>query len=123
MSYIPQPPFLVALLGIFVSITCGLAFKNLIENKLAESYKNPRGASSFKLDRVKDVALTMTYWGICLGIWVFLGGGLLILGFGIIPSYGVGLFITLFTASLFWQQIDEVLLQLKEGGSKALELD
>ena len=123
MSYIPQPPFLVALLGIFISITCGLAFKNLIENKVAESYKNPRGTSSFKLDRVKDVALTMTYWGICLGIWVFLGGGLLILGFGIIPSYGVGLFITLFTASLFWKQIDEVLLQLKEGGSKALELD
>ena len=123
MSYIPQPPFLVALLGIFISITCGLAFKNLIENKLAESYKNPRGTSSFKLDSVKDVALTITYWGICLGIWVFLGGGLLILGFGIIPSYGVGLFITLFTASLFWKQIDEVLLQLKEGGSKALELD
>ena len=123
MSYIPQPPFLVALLGIFISITCGLAFKNLIENKVAESYKNPRGTSSFKLDRVKDVALTITYWGICLGIWVFLGGGLLILGFGFIPSYGVGLFITLFTASLFWKQIDEVLFQLKEGGSKALELD
>lgn len=123
MYYSPQPPFLVALIGIFISITCGLAFKNLIEQKLAESYKNPQNKSSFKLDKANDSILTSTYWGICLGIWVFLGGGLLTLGFGIIPSYGVGLLITLFTASLFWKQINEVLLQLKEGGSKALELD
>ena len=45
------------------------------------------------------------------------------LGFGVIPSYGTSLLLTIFTGSLVWDQINDVLLQLKEGGSQALELD
>jgi hypothetical protein len=119
MYYLPQPPFLVALLGIFVAVTCGSAFQNLISQKLRESYKNPQSKNSFKLE---DSIITATYWGISLGVWIFLGGGLLIFGFGIISSYGVALLLTLFTASLVWDQLGEVLLQLKEGGSEALDL-
>ena len=123
MYYLPPPPFLIAILGVFVAITCGTAFQNLLEQKLRESYRDADGESSFRIDRTKDLVIAVTYWGICLGIWIFLGGGLLILGFGIIPSYGVALLLTLFTGSLVWDQINDVLLQLKEGGSKALELD
>lgn len=123
MYYLPQPPFLVAILGVFIAITCGSAFQNLLEQKLRESYQNVRQPGSFRIDRTKDFMIATTFWGICLGIWVFLGGGLLVLGFGIIPSYGVSLVLTLFTSSLVWDQINDVLLQLKEGGSKALELD
>ncbi|MGB5635420.1 MAG: hypothetical protein WBM44_13520 [Waterburya sp.] len=122
MYYLPQPPFLVVVLGVFIAITCGTAFENLLEQKLQRSYQNSQRESSFKIDS-KDSAIAATYWGICLGVWVFLGGGLLVLGFGIIPSYGVSLLLTIFTASLVWDQINDVLLQLKEGGSKALELD
>lgn len=121
MYYPPQPPFLVAVMGVFVAITCGAAFQNLLEQKLRESYQNVNQASSFKIDG-KDSAIAITYWGICLGIWIFLGGGLMILGFGIIPSYGVALLLTIFTAALVWDQINDVLSQLKDGGSKALEL-
>ncbi|HEY9768025.1 MAG TPA: hypothetical protein V6C71_05885 [Coleofasciculaceae cyanobacterium] len=123
MYYLPQPPFLVAILGVFIAITCGSAFQNLLEQKLRESYQNVRQPGSFRIDRTKDLVIAATFWGIGLGIWVFLGGGLLVLGFGIIPSYGVSLVLTLFTSSLVWDQINDVLLQLKEGGSKALELD
>ncbi len=123
MYYLPQPPFLVAILGVFIAVTCGSAFQNLLEQKLRESYQNVQQEGSFRIDRTKDFVIATTFWGICLGIWVFLGGGLLVLGFGIIPSYGVALLLTLFTASLVWDQINDVLLQLKEGGSKALELD
>lgn len=117
----PQPPFLVAVIGVFISITCGSAFQNLLAQKLRESYKNVGQKSSFKIE-TKDSAIATTYAGICLGVWIFLGGGLLILGFGIIPSYGVALLLTIGTASLVWNQINDVLLQLKEGGSKSLEL-
>lgn len=120
MYYFPQPPFLVALFGIFIAITCGSAFQNLMEENLRQSYRNPQQENSFKLE---DSVLASTYWGICLGVWVFLGGGLLIFGFGIIPSYGVALLLTLFTGSLVWGQMNEVLLQLKEGGSEALKLE
>ena len=95
----------------------------MVEQKLRESYQNPQQETSFKIDRFINPALTIAYWGICLGVWVFLGGGLLIFGFGVIPSYGVALLITLFTAGLVWDQINDVLMQLKKGGSEALSLE
>ena len=121
MYYSPQPPFLIAVLGVFIAVTCGAAFQTLLAQKLQESYQNKQGARSFKIER-KDSAIAITYWGICFGVWIFLGGGLLILGFGIIPSYGVALLLTIGTAALVWEQINDVLSQLKQGGSKALEL-
>jgi hypothetical protein len=120
MYYLPQPPFLVILIGFFIFLTCGSAFQNLMEQKLRTWAKNPEEANSYRLE---TSGLAATYWGICLGIWVFLAGGFLILGFGIIPSYGVALPLTLFTGSLIWVQLSDVFLQLKEGGSKALDLD
>ena len=123
MYYLPQPPFFVAVIGVLIAVACGSAFQNLLSQKLRESYLNIEDESSFRIDRARDIVLTITYWGICLGIWVFLGGGFLVLGFGIIPSYGVSLLLTLFTGALVWDQINDVLSQLKQGGSKALELD
>ena len=123
MYYLPQPPFFVAVIGVLIAVACGSAFQNLLSQKLRESYLNIEDESSFRIDRARDIVLSITYWGICLGIWVFLGGGFLVLGFGIIPSYGVSLLLTLFTGALVWDQINDVLSQLKEGGSKALELD
>ncbi|MEM7759667.1 MAG: hypothetical protein AAF298_16290 [Cyanobacteria bacterium P01_A01_bin.40] len=123
MYYLPQPPFLVAILGVFIAVTFGTAFQNLLEQKLRESYQNLKQEGSFRIERTKDLAIALTFWGVCFGVWIFLGGGLLVLGFGIIPSYGVSLLLTIFTAALVWDQINDVLLQLKEGGSKALELD
>jgi amino acid transporter len=120
MYYLPQPPFLIALLGVFIAVTFGSAFQNLMSQKLRDSYKNPQNKNSFKL---VDPVITATYCGICLGVWVFLGGGLFVLGFGIISSFGVALLLTLLTASLVWDQLGEVLLQLKEGGSQALDLE
>ena len=122
MYYSPQPPFFVAVIGVLIAVACGSAFQNLLSQKLRESYLNIEDESSFKIG-TRDIVLTITYWGICLGIWVFLGGGFLVLGFGTIPSYGVSLLLTLFTGALVWDQINDVLSQLKQGGSKALELD
>lgn len=123
MYYLPQPPFLVALIGVFIGITFGAAFQNLLGQKLKESYQQSNSQTAFKIDSTKDIPLTATFYGVCLGIWVFLGGGLMILGFGVIPAYGTALLLTLFTSGLVWDQINDVLKQLKEGGSKALELD
>lgn len=123
MYYLPQPPFFVAIIGVFIAVTFGTAFQNLLDQKLRDSFKDAARTTSFKIDRTKDPAIAITFLGICLGIWIFLGGGLLVLGFGLIPSYGVALLLTLFTAGLVWDQINDVLKQLKEGGSKALELD
>ena len=123
MYYLPQPPFLVAIIGVFIAITSGTAFQNLLEQKLKKSYQDSKQSTSFKIDSLQDPAIAVTFWGICLGVWVFLGGGLLVLVLGIIPAYGFALLLTLFTGGLVWDQINDVLKQLKEGGSKALELE
>lgn len=123
MYYFPQPPFFVAVIGVFIAITSGAAFQNLLGQKLRTSYQDSKQLTSFKIDPTQDPAIAITFLGICLGVWVFLGGGLMVLGFGIIPAYGVALLLTLFTSGLVWDQINDVLKQLKEGGSKALELD
>ena len=60
MYYLPQPPFLVAILGVFIAITCGSAFQNLLEQKLRESYQNVRQPGSFKIDRTKDLVIAAT---------------------------------------------------------------
>mgnify|MGYP000745564915 CR=1 FL=1 len=36
MYYLPQPPFLVALTGIFIALTFGTAFQNLIYGSVTE---------------------------------------------------------------------------------------
>ena len=123
MYYIPQPPVFAAIAGLFIAVTCGSAFWNMMEQKLRDSYKDPQNQASFKISRIVDRALAVSYWGTCLGVWVFLGGGLQAFGFGAIPSYGVALLITIFTAGLVWDQINDVFMQLKEGGSEALSLD
>lgn len=123
MYYLPQPPFFVAIIGVFIAITSGAAFQSLLEQKLKKSYQDSKQQTSFKIDPTQDPAIAITFSGIGLGVWVFLGGGLLVLGFGFIPAYGVALLLTLFTSGLVWDQINDVLKQLKEGGSKALELD
>jgi len=123
MYYSPQPPILIAIAGLFIGVTCGSAFWNMMEQKLRDSYKNPSNKNSFNINRILDPALTVSYWGACLGVWVFLGGGLQTFGFGPIPAYGVALLITTFTAGLVWDQINDVFIQLKQGGSEALSLD
>ena len=123
MYYLPQPPFFAAIAGLFIAVTCGSAFWNMMEQKLRDSYKDPQNIKSFKIDRIVDRALGVSYWGTCLGVWVFLGGGLQAFGFGAIPSYGVALSIAIFTAGLVWDQINDVFMQLKEGGPEAINLD
>lgn len=120
MYYFPQPPILVVLIGLFIALTFGSVFQNLIEEKLAIWSKNPEQTGAYQLE---GSGLEFSYWGIGLGVWVFLGGGFLIFGFGIIPSYGVALPITLLTSSLIWAQLSDVFQQLKQGGIKAIDLD
>ncbi|MCC0178346.1 hypothetical protein I4641_15295 [Waterburya agarophytonicola K14] len=123
MYYLPQPPFLAAIAGLFIAVTCGTAFWNMMEQKLRDSYKDPQNKTSFKIDRIMDPALAFSYWSTCFGVWIFLGGGLQTFSFGVIPSYGVALLISIFTAGLVWDQINDVFTQLKEGGSEALSLE
>lgn len=120
MYYLSQPPFLILIIGLFIALTFGSAFQSLIQQRIKTWAKNPKADDSYRLGSPDLVA---TYWGICSGVWIFLAGGLLIFGFGVIVSYGFALPLTIFTASLIWSQLQDVFLQLKEGGFQAIDLD
>ena len=120
MYYYPQPPFLICLIGLFVGITCGLAFQTMLKQKLAEWSKD---GDSQNLARLDNRALQIAYLGICLGVWIFLAGGLKIFSVNSIIAIGLSLPLTIFATSLMWTQLIQLLGQLQEGGSKALDLD
>ena len=120
MYYFPQPPFLICLLGLFVGLTCGSAFQTILKQKV-EAWSSDR--NNLDLSNFNSRELKITYWGICLGVWIFLAGGLGIFNINPIIAIGLALPLTIFTTSLIWTQLGQVLMQLQSGGSEALDLD
>ena len=118
--YIPQPPVFLPVIGLLIGLIFGATFQKQLEPMAQQWMKNPKEENSYSL---KNKNLQLSYTGICLGVWLFLGGGFRVLGFGIIGAYGCALLITLGTGAFMWEQFGEMLMEVKEKGSKSLDLD
>lgn len=118
--YFPQPPYLLVLVGFLIAITSGLAFEANLKQKVRKWSKDP---ANHRLDRSQTSELKFSFLGICLGICVFIAGGLEIFSVDRLLAYLIALPLTLFTSSLIWSQLGNVLRELELGGSKALDLD
>ena len=103
-----------------VGLIFGVTFKQQLEQVTQTWISNPKAQSSYTLN---DKNLQLSYTGICLGAWLFLGGGFRVLGFGVVSAYGFALLVTLGTGAFMWQQFGEMLMEVKEKGSKSLDLD
>ncbi|MEL6441373.1 MAG: hypothetical protein AAFQ80_19235 [Cyanobacteria bacterium J06621_8] len=123
MFYLSISPFSLIILGAITSIIFGTIFQNLLGRKLRKSYESPEQEDAFKFKFKRDWLLIIIFDGICLGFWMVLGSGLVILGFGVIPAFGFSFLLIKSTAFFMWSQINKVFLQLQEGGSEALKLD
>jgi hypothetical protein len=115
--FLPEPPYFLVFAGVFIGITCGLAFQATLKQKAQDWLKAP---ASQKIDQS---ALQFPFLGICLGICVFLASGFEIFLLDSWLAYAIALPTTIFIGSLVWLQLGQVLQQLKQGGSKALDLD
>ena len=122
MYYIPQPPVFLPLIGLIVGLIFGVTFQKQLEKINQKWLKNTQEKNSYTLD---DKNLQLSYTGICLGVWLVLGGGFRVFGFGVIGSYGFALPIAIGTGALMWQQFGEMLVEVKEKGigMKSLDLD
>ena len=120
MYYYPQPPFFIGLIGLFVGLTCGLTFQTMLKQKVTKWSQDGRKEDLAKIEKKE---LQIAYLGICLGIFIFLTGGLLLFSIGLIVAVGLAVPLTILSTSLLWTQLIDVLGQLQKGGSKALELD
>ena len=116
MYYLPQPPYVLIAVGLFVGITCGLAFEATLKQKVKLWLNTPDST-------LADLDLQLPFFGISTGICVFLGAGVQIFLGSAFVSFSISLPITLFIAILVWKQLDSLLKQLKTGGSRAIDLD
>lgn len=120
MYSFPDPPYFLLFAGLFVGMTCGVAFEAILKEKVQEWSKN---RSTRTLAQMKGFQLLIPFLGIAVGICVFLSAGLEVFGLPAVLSYFASISLTIFTAFLVWSQLGKLLLQLERGGSKAIDLD
>jgi len=118
--YLPQPPYFLIVIGLFVALTSGAAFEATLKQKVQEWSKN---RSTRHLAQMQGIQLSLPFMGMAVGICLFLDGGLE--AFFLPPwlSYGLSISLTLFIGLLVWYQLSKLLVQLEQGGSKAIDLD
>jgi hypothetical protein len=121
MYYIPEPPIGLLFFGFFIGVTCGLAFQATLKQQVMKWSK--QGQEGIKADLSEMSILIVPFWGICVGICIFLAGGLEIFIYSRSISYVFAGTLTLLTAGLIWTQLKKLIVQLLEGGSRALDLD
>ena len=120
MYYLPEPPYFLIVIGLFISMTSGAAFEATLKQRVQEWSKN---RSTRHLAQMQGVQLILPFLGMAVGICLFLDAGLEVFAFPAWLSYGISISLTLFIGSLVWSQLRKLLVQLERGGSKALDLD
>jgi len=120
-SLFAEPPYLLLLFGILISVTCGSAFEKVLKQNVQQWYRSNQSEAQTK--SVQTLALFVPFLGICGGIFAFLAGGLQIVINNWPISSAIALPLRAVTGRLVWSQLSKLLLKLQEGGSAALDLD
>jgi hypothetical protein len=115
-----NPPFFVLLAGFLIAITSGAAFEATLKGSVQDW---SRQRSTRALANMRGMALGLPFLGICIGVLLFLASGISIFGFPSLIAYGMSFLLTVMTGALVWTQLGQILIQLEQGGSKALDLD
>jgi hypothetical protein len=118
--YFPDPPYVLLVFGLFVSLTSGLAFDSVLKLSVKEWSKN---RSTRSLATMRGFQLLFPFVGIAAGSCVFLSAGMEIFGFPAKLAYAIALPLTVFIGWLVWWQLGKILAELDRGGSAALDLD
>ncbi|MBD2362992.1 hypothetical protein [Anabaena sp. UHCC 0399] len=122
MYYYPlQPPYFILFVGLFMSVTSGVALsgtlKLIVQEWKINSTENSPSTSGFKQ------LLSVPFIGITVGVCLFLSSGLEIFGFPSLLALGVGLPLSILTCLLIWFQLGSMLVFAKQKGMQSLDLD
>jgi hypothetical protein len=115
-----NPPFFVLFAGLFIAVASGTAFEATLKGSVQDWSRN---RSTRTLANMRGMSLALPFFGICVGILLFLASGISIFGFPSLIAYGMSFLLTVMTGGLVWTQLGQILIQLEQGGSKALDLD
>jgi len=120
LEYAPiqQPPYLVAGLGLAIGVLCGLTFAKLVQNRL-EGWKQDRLA----LLPLGNIAITLPYIGVVIGVTLFIGGSLQVFGFSSGVALLVSFVLSVGTAGALWVQLERLMTQVQDGTFSAVDFD
>ena len=118
LTYFPQPPYMLAGIGLAVGVLCGLTFGKLVQNKL-DGWKQDRLA----LLPLGNAEISMSYAGTLIGITLFIGSCLQIFGFASGAALLVALVLSLLTGGALWVQLERLMTQVESGNFKAVDFD
>jgi hypothetical protein len=116
----PNPPYFLLIAGFLISVTSGAAFEAVLKQGV-EAWAKQR--STRTLANLQGLQLFLPFLGISIGVCLFLSSGMEIFGFSTQLAYVVAFPLTVFIGWLVWTQLSKILVQLEQGGSKALDLD
>ncbi len=120
MYFYYEPPYFLLVAGLLASILSGIAFEAVLKGNVRDWSKN---RSTRTLANLQGLQLFIPFIGMAGGICVFLASGIQIFGFPGKIAYFLSVPLTVFIGWLVWFQLGKILVQLEQGGSKALDLD
>lgn len=117
--YLPQPPYLLVGVGLFIALTSGFAFQRVLKIRAQEIVRNNDSIKK----QLSVITLQLPLFGLAMGMSIFLASGLEIFFIPAWFAYSLSLPLTVATIGLLWKQLERVMEILREGGSAALEED
>ena len=118
MAVLPQPPYLMAGIGLLMSVFCGLTFGRLVQNKL-DGWKEDR----LPLLPLATAEILLSFSGTLIGVTLFIGCCLQIFGFAAGAALLVAFVMSLLTGGALFAQLERLMQQVEDGNFKAVDFD
>ena len=118
MAVLPQPPYLMAGVGLLMGVLCGLTFGRQVQDKL-DGWKQDR----LPLLPLATAEINLSFAGTLLGITLFIGCCLQIFGFAAGAALLVALLLSLLTGGALFAQLERLMQQVESGNFKAVDFD
>ena len=118
MAVLPQPPYLMAGIGLLMGVLCGLTFGRLVQNKL-DGWKQDR----LPLLPLATAEIVLSFSGTLIGVTLFIGCCLQIFGFASGTALLVALLLSMLTGGALFAQLEQLMQQVESGNFKAVDFD
>ncbi len=106
MYNLPQPPYLLILVGLSISLSSGVVFAKLIKQLVQDWSENP---ATCNIINMRGLTLQIPYLGIASGALIFLSSSLQLFGFTTLVAYSICVPLTVATGLVIWIQLSKIL--------------
>ena len=102
----PEPPYFLLLIGLLISLVCGLPFAITLQHRVEDWIQNHSPAT---LPRWAKLQLLFPFIGTAIGICIAFASLLEIFGLPTLPAYLISLLATILLAIWVWSEIGNLL--------------